>query len=144
MADTILAAKETGCKNVGITIDTGHSFVAGENVAEAVVLAKRAGNLLFHMHFNDNHGSWDDDMIVGSVHSVVYIELLFWLKKTGYNGWLSMDQYPYREDGAGAIAESILWVRKYEKIVDEYFKDIEALICTNDAIETSRFLRKLF
>jgi len=44
MADTILAAKETGCSNVGVTIDTGHSFVAGENVAEAVVLAKRAGN----------------------------------------------------------------------------------------------------
>ena len=29
MADTILAAKETGCNNVGVTIDTGHSFVGG-------------------------------------------------------------------------------------------------------------------
>jgi xylose isomerase len=74
MSDTILAAKETGCKNVGVCIDTGHSFFAGENVAEAVVLAKRAGDLLFHMHFNDNHGSWDDDMIVGSVHSTIYIQ----------------------------------------------------------------------
>jgi len=144
MADTILAARETGCKNVGVTIDTGHSFFAGENVAEAVVLAKRAGNMLFHMHFNDNHGSWDDDMIVGNVHSIVYIELLFWLKKTGYEGWLSMDQYPYREDGAEAIAESILWVKKFEKIVDEYYHEIETLISHNDAIETSRFLRKLF
>jgi len=144
MADTILAAKETGCENVGVTIDTGHSFVAGENVAEAVVLAKRAGNLLFHMHFNDNHGSWDDDMIVGNVHSVVYIELLFWLKKTGYNGWLSMDQYPYREDGAEAISESILWVKKFEKIVDENFNEIETLISANNAVETSKFLRKLF
>ena len=144
MADTILAAKETGCENVGVTIDTGHSFVAGENVAEAVVLAKRAGNMLFHMHFNDNHGSWDDDMIVGNVHSIVYIELLFWLKKTGYEGWLSMDQYPYREDGADAIAESILWVKKFEKIVDEYYNEIETLISQNDAIATSRFLRKLF
>jgi sugar phosphate isomerase/epimerase len=143
MADTILAAKETGCKNVGVTIDTGHSFFAGENVAEAVVLAKRAGNMLFHMHFNDNHGSWDDDMIVGNVHSVVYIELLFWLKKTGYEGWLSMDQYPYREDGAEAIAESILWVKKFEKIVDENYSAIESLIAQNDAILTSRFLRKL-
>src|SRR3972149_4589850 len=92
MADTILAAKETGCKNVGVCIDTGHSFVAGENVAEAGVLAKRAGELLFHLHFNDNHGSWDDDMIVGAVHTSVYIDLLFNLKKTGYAGWLSMDE----------------------------------------------------
>jgi xylose isomerase len=144
MADTILAARETGCKNVGVTIDTGHSFVAGENVAEAVVLAKRAGNMLFHMHFNDNHGSWDDDMIVGNVHSVVYVELLYWLKKTGYEGWLSMDQYPYREDGADAIAESILWVKKFEKIVDENYNEIETLISRNDAVATSRFLRKLF
>lgn len=144
MADTILAAKETGCKNVGVTIDTGHSFFAGENVAEAVVLAKRAGNMLFHMHFNDNHGNWDDDMIVGNVHSIVYIELLYWLKKTGYEGWLSMDQYPYREDGAEAIAESILWVKKFEKIVDEYYPEIEKLVSQNDAIATSRFLRKLF
>jgi xylose isomerase len=142
MSDTILAAKETGCKNVGICIDTGHSFVAGENVAEAVVLAKRAGDLLFHMHFNDNHGSWDDDMIVGSVHNTIYIDLLYNLRKTGYSGWLSMDQYPYREDGTAAISESILWVRQFEKIVEENFEKIEALVKMNDAVETSRFLRK--
>jgi xylose isomerase len=144
MADTILAAKETNCRNVGITIDTGHSFIAGENVSEAVVLDKRAGNLLLHMHFNDNHRNWDDDMIVGSVHSIVYIELLFWLKKTDYKGWLSMDQYPYREDAVDAISESILWVKKFETIVDEYYNEIEALIKLNDAVEMSRFLRKLF
>ena len=144
MADTILAVKETNCPNVGITIDTGHSFFAGENVAESVVMAKRAGNLLYHMHFNDNFSSWDDDMIVGSVHSVVYIELLYWLKKTGYEGWLSMDQYPYREDAVDAISESILWVKKFEKVVDEHFDEIDTLVKANDAIETSRFLRKLF
>lgn len=143
MADTILAAKETGCDNVGVTIDTGHSFYAGENVAEAVVLARRAGNMLYHMHFNDNHGSWDDDMIVASVHFTVYIELLFWLKKTGYDGWISMDQYPYREDAVDAISESILWLKKFEAIVDLNYDEIDLLIKENDAVKTSRFLRKL-
>jgi xylose isomerase len=143
MADTILAAKETGCANVGICIDTGHGFEAGENVAEAVVLAKRAGNLLFHMHFNDNHGSWDDDMIVGTVHSTVYVDLLYNLKKTGYAGWLSMDQYPYREDATDAIAESVHWVRQFERIVEENFAEIEALVKLNDAVATSRFMRKV-
>lgn len=143
MSDTILAAKETGCPNVGVTIDTGHSFVAGENVAEAVVLAKRAGDMLFHMHFNDNHGSWDDDMIVSTVHFTTYVELLFWLRKTGYGGWLSMDQYPYREDAIDAISESLYWVKKYETIVDENYAEIERLIGLNDAVETSRFLRML-
>ena len=142
MSDTILAAKETECPNVGVTIDTGHGFVAGENVAEAVVLAKRAGDLLFHMHFNANHGAWDDDMIVGSVHSTVYVDLIYWLKKTGYAGWLSMDQYPYRENAVDAIAESIEWVRRFEAIVDDHFDEIDRLVKLNDAVATSRFMRK--
>jgi len=70
MADTLLLAIETGASNVGVTIDTGHAFVGGEVVGESIVLAKRAGDRLFHMHFNDNHLTTDDDMIVGSVHSV--------------------------------------------------------------------------
>ena len=143
MADTLLAALETNCPNVGVTMDTGHGFVAGENVADAIVLARRAGNKLFHMHFNDNHGSWDDDMIVGSVHSIVYIELLFWLKKTGYEGWFSMDQYPYRENAVDAISESILWLKHFESIVDKYYDELDNLIKLNDAVETSRFIRKL-
>ena len=113
MADTLLAAQETGCDNK-----------------------------LFHMHFNDNHGSWDDDMIVASVHSTIYIDLLFHLKKTGYQGWLSMDQYPYREHATDAIAESVLWVRRFEEIVESNFTEIENLIRKDDAVETSRFMRK--
>ena len=140
---TLLAALETGCENVGVCIDTGHGFMAGENVAEAAVLAKRAGDKLFHMHFNDNHGSWDDDMIVSSVHMTTYVELLFWLKRTNYKGWLSMDQYPYREDAIDAISESLYWVKKYEEIVEEYYTEIEELIQANDAVATSRFLRRL-
>lgn len=141
MADTLLLCQETQQENVGVCIDTGHAFVAGENVAEAVVLAKRAGNRLFHMHFNDNHGSWDDDMIVGSVHSTTYVETLYWLDRTGYDGWLSMDQYPYREDAAGAIGESVLWLREYDRIVRDNRARIDELVATGDAVKTSKFLR---
>jgi xylose isomerase len=142
MADSLLTVLETGCKNVGVTIDTGHAFVAGEGVAESIVLAKRAGDRLFHMHFNDNHGLWDDDMIVGSVHSVCYLEMLYWLDRCGYDGWLSMDQYPYREDAQGAISESILWLERIDEILQEKRAEIDGLVEEGDAVATSRFLRK--
>jgi xylose isomerase len=142
MADSLLLAQETGRDNVGVTIDTGHAAVAGEVVAESIVLALRAGNRLFHMHFNDNHATWDDDMIVGSVHSVAFLETLYWLDRTGYSGWLSMDQYPYREDGAGAIGESILWLHRFDQILQGSRAEIDGLIAAGDAIQTSRFLRK--
>lgn len=141
MADTLLLGQETGCKNVGVTIDTGHAFVGGEVVAESIVLAKRAGNMLFHMHFNDNFTSWDDDMMVGSVHSIAYIEMLYWLDRCNYSGWLSMDQYPYREDAAGAIGESIEWLVKFDAIQVANKEKIDALLKSGDPVETSRFLR---
>lgn len=142
-ADTLLLAHETGCKNVGVTIDTGHAFYAGEVVGESIILAKRAGDKLMHMHFNDNHATWDDDMIVGSVHTVCYIEMLYWLDRCGYEGYFSMDQYPYREDAAGAIQESIEWLVRFDEIVQEYRDAITELIQRSDPVETSRFLRKI-
>jgi xylose isomerase len=143
MADTLLLAQESGCKNVGVTIDTGHAFIAGEDVGESVVLAKRAGDRLFHMHFNDNHALWDDDMIVGTVHSVCYIEILYWLDRCQYAGWLSMDQYPYREEAAGAIGESILWLRQFDQILQDHRSRIDQLVAAGDAVMTSRFLREV-
>lgn len=143
MADTLLLCQETGRKNVGVCIDTGHAFVAGENVGEAIVLAKRTSDRLFHMHFNDNHGSWDDDMIVGTIHSTTYLETLYWLDRTGYSGWLSMDQYPYREDAAGAIGESVAWLMKFDGVVQKHRAEIDRLLTLDDAVETSRFLRKV-
>ncbi len=63
------------------------------------------------MHFNINHTTTDGDMIVGTVHSACYLKTLYWSARCNYTGWLSMDRYPYREDAAGDIGESILWIR---------------------------------
>ena len=53
-----------------------------------------------------------------------------------------MDQYPYRENAVDAIAESIEWVRRFEAIVDDHFDEIDRLVKLNDAVATSRFMRK--
>lgn len=141
-ADTVLVAEDTDLDNVGVCIDVGHSLYAYENVAEAVVLVQERGNKLFHMHFNDNYRYWDDDMIVGSVHLVEYIEILYWLRETGYEGWYSMDQYPYREDGAGAIDASVQFLRSLERLLDDTaMKEIAKLIEEGDPVRASNWLR---
>jgi xylose isomerase len=140
VSDTLLTVGSIGLPNVGICIDTGHSLMAYENMGESVVLA---GNRLFHMHFNDNFRAWDDDMIVGSVHTIEHIELLYWLDRMNYKGWYSMDQYPYREDGRGAIEESLRWLQGFQSMVDEHRNDVDSLLQQGDAIATSGFLRSL-
>jgi xylose isomerase len=142
VSDTLLVANATGLENVGVTIDTGHAFLAYENVGESIALLNIFGKKLFHMHFNDNYTSWDDDMIVGSIHLVEYFEMLFWLQKTGYEGWYSMDQYPYREDGYGAIRSSVLFVQKLQGILEKVgMAQVEALINRRDPIATADFIR---
>jgi xylose isomerase len=143
MADTLLVCGEVGTSNVGVTIDVGHSFLAYENVAEAAVLAKRAGDKLFHMHFNDNYRSWDDDMIVGSIHTVEYFELLYWLDRIGYKGWLSMDQYPYREDAVAALSESVAFLRAVETKVAACRRRIDALLKVGDPTKSSALMREM-
>jgi sugar phosphate isomerase/epimerase len=143
-ADTLLMALETGLDNVGVCIDVGHALLASENVAESAVLLQHHGERLFHMHFNDNYRTWDDDMIVGSLHLVEYLELLFWLSETGYEGWYSMDQYPYREDGAAAVRESVAFLREIEKLLtQERSGQIRDLIAKGDATESTRWMRQL-
>jgi len=143
-ADTLLVAQETGLPNVGVCIDVGHSLMAGENVAESAVLLQHYGQKLSHMHFNDNYRSWDDDMIVGSVHLVEYLELLFWLKETGYEGWYSMDLYPYREDASAAVSESVAFLSSLENLLTtERRSELRSLIASGDATASTRWMREL-
>ncbi len=143
-ADTLLMAMETGLDNVGVCIDVGHGLMAGENVSDSAVMLQHYGKKLFHMHFNDNYRSWDDDMIVGSLHVVEYFELLFWLKESGYEGWYSMDQYPYREDGASAVGESVAFLRSVEKkLTTERINQIRTLVTKGDATASTRWMREL-
>lgn len=141
-SDALLLAQQAGA-NVGVTIDTGHAFVAQENVGEVIALLSMAGGRLYHMHFNDNYGHWDDDMVVGSVHLVEYFEILYWLERTGYAGWYSMDQYPYREDGAGAVQASISFLRRLHAILDRVGRQtVDELIARRDPVLTAAFVRE--
>lgn len=118
VSTTLLMAQEVGRPNVGITIDNGHVLQIGANMAQAAELCGRAGKL-FNLHLNDNYAAWDDDMIVGSVHLVEYLELLFVLRKIGYSGWCAIDIFPFREDAFRATEESIRYMSAYNKWVEK-------------------------
>ena len=141
---TILTVKEVGLPNCGICIDIGHDFFAYENAAESVAMIKKWNGNLMHLHMNDNYSLADDDMMVGTVHTIEYLEFIFWLRRTGYQGWFTMDQFAYREDGRDAVAESIAWFDALEEVMDKASMDeIESVIKTKDAIRASKLMRKL-
>lgn len=131
-------------ENVGVTVDVGHGFFAYENVAETIALCKFYGDRLFHMHFNDNYSFADDDLIVGATHLQDYLEIIYWLKKTGYQGWYSLDQFPYRDDGIGACRESIAMLKVLIEAVESVDpEEIEDVIASGDATRSIALIRKL-
>jgi sugar phosphate isomerase/epimerase len=143
VSSTLLMVKEINEENCGVTIDYGHAMVAYENVAESVAMLSKYGNKLFHLHMNDNYGYWDDDMITGSIHTIPYLEFLYWLKVTDYEGWISMDQYPYREDGQKAVNESIQWLVTLNKVMNRMDEnEVRRVVKLGDATESSKMLRK--
>jgi sugar phosphate isomerase/epimerase len=114
----LLLIHDVGLDNVGCLLDTGHALFAYENLAEQVVLLQEKGKL-FHLHFNDNYGDWDWDMVVGSVHYFEFVEMLFWIRQTGYEGWYSLDQFPQHEDPVKALTLSIRSVKQMERLLDQ-------------------------
>lgn len=141
---TLLMIQAIGKPNLGVALDYGHAALGYESPAEAVAMCKLYGDRLRHIHINDNYRLWDDDMIVGSVHSLEYLEFLYWLRRTGYDGYLTLDQFPFREDGRDAVAESAAWLDAFERILDGAdFAEIEAVLARKDAIAASRLMRKL-
>jgi xylose isomerase len=132
-----------GLDSVGVLLDVGHSLQGGENVAEAAAILAHHGKLDY-LHLNDNYRWWDDDMMVGALHTVEFLELAYWLKRVNYKGWLTLDVFPYRElDKAAVARECGRWIEGFLRAVDRVGMDtITGVIQRADATEITAMVRK--
>lgn len=139
----MLLIKEVERPNIGVVCDFGHCLAAYENLGQVLALMKHYGVKLFHTHFNDNYRLWDDDLISCSVHTIEYIEALYWLQKIDYQDWYSLDIFPFRIDGTKAATESIKWIKALAGVVDKIgVGKIDEVIKDGDACDTQRLIRE--
>ena len=140
---TLLLIDKVNRPNVGAMVDVGHALMAYENVAESAALLQYFGQKLFYMHFNDNWRLWDDDMTVGSVHTIEMLELLYWLDRMNYTGWYALDIFPYRENGIRAATESIRWIKGLKGLLDKIGRErVNQVITSGDAMAASAMIRE--
>ena len=92
-ATTLLAIKEIGRYNTGVTLDFAHVLYADEMPAFAAALVARHSRIL-GVHLNDGYGKWDNGLMVGSVHPIQTVELLVELERLGYDGAIYFDTFP--------------------------------------------------
>lgn len=111
--------------NVGALLDVGHGLYAGENVAQSAVLLQREGWLDL-LHFNDNYGEWDWDMIPGTLRFWEMLELIFWLREVKFQGWYSIDIISPRANPIESVQQSVNNIRRMYSLVERF--DREAIL----------------
>jgi xylose isomerase len=129
-------------ERVGVLLDVGHSLQGRENVSQSAALLAEYGKLDY-MHINDNYRDWDDDMLVGSIHAQEYLELAYWLRKLDYQGWLTLDIFPYRElDKVNVAVQCKKNMEFYLDAVDRVGLDrIEQVVASADALQVAALIR---
>jgi len=127
-------------ENLGVTVDFGHSLLAGENPAESICIAAQADRL-FSVHLNDNFKDWDWDMLPASTNFWQFIEALISMVKVGYEGWIYMDIYPFRLDPVKAISQSIKNVKTFIKAIQEVeIEKVKLAMRTHDYLKALKMI----
>lgn len=141
---TVAICEKINRPNVGVVVDLGHSLAAGENPAEAVEFAAMFGRM-FDIHVNDNYRSWDDDLLLGSVHFFETLEFFYALRKIGYDEWYDIDIWPSRVDGRKALEESVTRIRWFIDLADKLLKsgEFEGLRKEGNTMDVQRYLREI-
>jgi xylose isomerase len=142
---TLLAIHELGRENVGVTLDFAHVLYADEMPAYAAALAARKGKL-FGVHLNDGYGKRDDGLMVGTVHPVQTIELLYVLDSIKYDRAIYFDTFPDFTglDPVAECAANIATVESMRAIVQRLRGDnrLSAAIAAQDAVTSNSIIRK--
>ena len=106
----------TGLPNVGVTLDVGHSFAAGETPAEAVALLAREGRL-FYIHTDDNTRDADWDLLSGTVNFWHFLEALYYLDRVNYDGWVGADIFARRVDPLEGFSMNLTLLKRMTAFV---------------------------
>lgn len=94
-ADAVGLCREIGHARVGVLFDTYHANIEEKNLGEAIV---ETGSYLRHFHFCEN-----DRGIPGTGH-VDWNAVFQALRKTEYNGWLTIESFGFSLGALSAAA----------------------------------------
>ncbi|AXC50528.1 hypothetical protein DRW48_13315 [Paracoccus suum] len=114
-ATTLLAIQDAGSENLGVTLDFAHALYAGEQPALAAAQISRRSRLL-GVHLNDGFGKRDDGLMVGAVHVRATLELLWQIRRDGYDGALYFDTFP-DASGLDPVAECAVNIRTVNRLM---------------------------
>jgi xylose isomerase len=145
-ATTLLAIKEAGCANLGVTLDFAHVLYADEQPAFSASMIARHSRLL-GVHLNDGYAKRDDGLMVGAVHTIQTIELLRQIRRDGYKGAIYFDTFPDMTglDPVHECEVNIKTVKRMLNVVDRLEQDnrLSSAIDRQDAVSAQAIIQEI-
>ena len=146
LGTTLLAIKDINLKNIGVTIDFAHILYSNEQPALVAALIDKHSQIL-GLHLNDGYGKRDDGLMVGSVHQLATIELLYHITKSKYQGPIYFDTFPdtTNMDPIKECELNISTVKQQLKLVDKLIQnnELSTAIENQDSITSHRIFNSI-
>lgn len=134
--------EDVNCENFGVTLDMCHMLMKKENVAFAAALLLDKGKLT-GIHVNDGEGSFDDGLMVATVHPFKTMELFYYLMKYDYQDVIYFDTFPKREDAVKECELNILMCQRIEQIIERVgLEEISRVIDSENGIAAAELMSK--
>lgn len=115
---TMFLIKSLDVDNVGVALDLGHSFFAGERPAETLTLCN-SQKKLYQIHLNDNYRDADPDLLLGTINFWDTLEFFYWLQKIDYKGWLNIDVICPRNNNIKMLELAVSLISDYKALSDK-------------------------
>jgi sugar phosphate isomerase/epimerase len=88
-------ADRVNAPSIGLNFDVGHAFCVREDLPAAI--AKLAPHIR-HYHFEDIAATRVHHHLVPGMGAIDFTEVVAAIRKTGYDGWLTVELYPNIDD----------------------------------------------
>jgi xylose isomerase len=146
VATCLLALEEAGNANLGITLDFAHVLYADEIPAFAASMVAHRSRVL-GLHLNDGYGKRDDGLMVASVNPRATLELLWQLRRDGFQGAYYFDTFP-DASGLDPVRECEVNIATVKQLIEISYKlsnntELLAGIDRQDAISTQHIVNNI-
>ncbi|MFO0891822.1 MAG: sugar phosphate isomerase/epimerase family protein [Isosphaeraceae bacterium] len=96
-------AEKVDAPSIGLNFDVGHAYCVNEDLPRAI--AKLAPQIR-HYHVEDIAASRVHHHLVPGTGAIDFAEVVAAIRRTGYDGWLTVELYPFQDDPDAAARQA--------------------------------------
>jgi sugar phosphate isomerase/epimerase len=97
-------AERVDAPSLGLNFDVGHAYCVNEDIPRAI--AKLASQIR-HFHVEDIAASRVHHHLVPGTGAIDFGEVISAIRRSGYDGWLTVELYPFQDDPDAAARQAL-------------------------------------